>query len=604
MNKEVKIFIAILFLVWVGLSARIYVIAVESREFYSRLALNNTIKESVIVPSRGEILDRKNKPLAVNDTGFLFAIAPHLKLRQNYMQTKLAPIVSILGIDIEKIIEQYESKDSAYNHDLIPVVDFVSYNAAHRLFPYIEQNREFFELIPTGRRRYPNKTVAAHLIGYIGKANEKDIENNPISRFTGVIGKEGLEREYNDFLQGKLGKRLVKVTALNEEIEVIEEVEVTYNNNLLVSIDLELQEILDKAFSGQNGAGVVMDVHTGEILAAGSYPEYDINLFPNGISSDNWDALLNDPYKPLYNKFIYGSYPPGSVIKMGVGIAFLQYAGIDEYTTIITPEFIEIGSRKFRDWKAGGHGSADFIKSIKRSVDVFYYKLSLQVGIENIATTLKRFGIGEKSGIDLPAESSGILPTPHWKKQRYKQGWQVGDTINTSIGQGYMLTTPLQIARYTAALASGKLVTPHLVIQKGEKPVAPQVNESAFTAFQKNKFKAARLGMYQVCHEAGGTGYARALKSKVKLGCKTGTAQVTGISQADKARIKEADMEYFHRSHAWFTAFVPYEKPQYAITILIEHGMSGSAAGDTAVAIANALLDLGYIDTQYRKKER
>ncbi|MDE7448497.1 MAG: penicillin-binding protein 2, partial [Helicobacter sp.] len=183
---------------------------------------------------------------------------------------------------------------------------------------------------------------------------------------------------------------------------------------------------------------------------------------------------------------------------------------------------------------------------------------------------------------------------------RHKQSWQMGDTLNTSIGQGYMLTTPMQIARYTAALAGGKLVTPHLVIRKGNEELTFETTESL--DIQKSKLNAARLGMFQVCNEAGGTGYARALKSKVTLACKTGTAQVTGISQADKARIAEEDMDYFHRSHAWFTAFVPFEKPKYAITVLIEHGMHGSSAGDTTVLLANTLFDLGYIEPQYRKK--
>ena len=599
MNKETKIFIAVLFIIWIGLGVRIYSIAIQSRDFYTTLAYTNTFKERVIVPSRGRIFDRNNKPLAVSDTGFLFAIAPHLNLNKPEIQQKIALLISFLPLNMEQIQKIYQSRNSAYNHDFIPI-DFVSYDMAHQLFPYVAQYQDIFELIPIGRRRYPNKTTASHLIGYIGKANTKDIQDNPISKYTGVIGKEGLERYYNDFLQGELGKQRVKVTALNEEVEVLEETQIEYNNNLYLSIDLDLQKSMDTAFAGQNGAAVVLAIHNGEILAAGSYPEYDINEFPTGISTEKWEALLNNPYKPLYNKLIYGAYPPGSVIKMGVGLSFLQHGIIDENTIIPTPEFIEIGNRKFRDWRKGGHGSANFMYSIKRSVDVYYYKLSLQAGIEKIAKTLSGFGIGQKTGIDLPAEMAGILPTPEWKRRRHKQSWQMGDTLNTSIGQGYMLTTPMQIARYTAALASGKLVTPHLVMRKGNETLEFDATETL--DIQQNKLNAARLGMFQVCNEAGGTGFARALKSKVTLACKTGTAQVTGISQADKARIAEEDMDYFHRSHAWFTAFVPYEKPKYAITVLIEHGMHGASAGDTTVLLANTLFDLGYIEPQYRKK--
>ncbi|RAX58878.1 penicillin-binding protein 2 [Helicobacter monodelphidis] len=603
MSGRFKIFIGILLVVWAVLSWRVYYIAIESRTKYSDLANSNINKESIIAPIRGYIFDRHGKPLAVNDTGFALSIAPHLNSNDKTFEMKLEQIASLLPITKEEIIKQYEDKDSPYNHDFIPTVDFITYELAHRLFPIIEQNRDIFELLPTSRRRYPNGSTAAHIIGYIGKANTNDIEKNPISKYTGVIGKEGLERQYNDFLQGELGRRKTKVTAFNEEVEVLEEVQPTYNNHIQTSLDLSLQKTLDAAFKGQNGAAIVIDVENGEIIAAGSYPEYDINEFPSGISIEKWEALQEDPHKPLYNKMIYGAYPPGSVIKMGIGLAFLQFAGIDEHTVIPTPESIEVGSRKFRDWKTGGHGSADFFKSIKRSVDVYYYKLSLQVGIDNIANTLKLFGIGQKSGIDLPAEGAGILPTPEWKKKRYNLKWHIGDTINSSIGQGYMLTTPLQIARYTAAIASGKLVTPHLVTQKGDEQIMVETQD-VFTPFQKSKLKAARIGMYQVCNEEGGTGYFRALKSKVRLACKTGTAQVTGIPQADKARIREEDMEYFHRSHAWFTAFVPYEQPKYAITVLIEHGMHGSWAGDTVVVLANALVDLGYIDEKFKKKRK
>ena len=357
---------------------------------------------------------------------------------------------------------------------------------------------------------------------------------------------------------------------------------------------VKLQESIDSEFTERSGAVIVMNVHNGEILAAGSYPEYNINWFVDGISYKNWEGLIENVHKPLINKLVYGRYPPGSVIKMGMVLAFLQYAGINESTLIQTPPFIEFGGRKFRDWKASGHGSADAIKAIRESVDVYFYLLSQRAGIDNMASVLRQMGIGELTGVDIPNEVSGILPTPEWKLQRYGEQWYKGDTITTSIGQGYFLSTPMQIARYTALIASGKLVTPHFAKEFNEESAEFEAKD-ILSDFQKSKLDVLRKGMYQVCSVPGGTAYYRTQGTRVSLACKTGTAQVVGIPQDIQRRTREADMEYFHRSHAWITAFLPYENPQYAVTILIEHGGSGGSGGPVLVKIANKLKELGYI---------
>ena len=299
-------------------------------------------------------------------------------------------------------------------------------------------------------------------------------------------------------------------------------------------------------------------------------------------------------------------YPPGSVVKMGMGLAFLEYAKIDENEEIITPAFIESGGRKFRDWKKEGHGKSNLYKAIKRSVDVYFYLLSQKVDFENVADVLKQMGLGEKTGVDLPNESKGIVPSPSYKMQRLKQKWYDGDSIISSIGQGMFLTTPLQIANYTALIASGKLPTPHFAKQIGNDKLKYSPKD-VLNDFQKTKMEVLREGMRQVCSQSGGTAYYATMESKAYLACKTGTAQVVGISQEDKERIKEEEMDYFHRSQAWITGFLPADNPKYVITLLVEHGGSGSGTGGPILAkLANAMVDLGYVPnkTTTQKKEK
>ncbi len=503
----------------------------------------------------------------------------------------------------EELIKKYRQKDSPYNHDFIPIIDFVEHHFIFKHYPQLSQS-EFLRITPLARRHYPNYQSASHVIGYVSKANQKDIEAQFISKYTGHIGKDGLEKQYDDFLQGSLGKRIIKVDALNREIQTISHQDSKEGDSLITTLDMRLQKVMDKAFEGKNGAALIMNANNGEILAAGSYPEYDLNQFIGGISHENWNALRDSPYKPLINKFANGLYPPGSVIKMGMGLAFLEYAGIDENEILNTPPFIELGGRKFRDWKKDGHGNSDLYKALKRSVDVYFYILSQKVDFEDVANVLKQMGLGEKTGIDLPSESRGIVPSPSYKLKRFKDKWYEGDSIISSIGQGMFLTTPLQIANYTALIATGKLPTPHFAKQI-QNQVQSYPPKDVLNDFQKSKIGALREGMRQVCSEMGGTAYYATRTSKVDLACKTGTAQVVGISQKDEERIKEEEMDYFHRSQAWITGFLPVDNPQYVITIMVEHGGSGSGVGGPLLAeLANALMDWGYVAENSNKTNK
>lgn len=593
MNIRHKVFILFMIIIWSIICIRLFIVNVINSQYYEKLARNNTFKTEVLLPMRGLIMDRNGEPLAINELGFSISLIPKIR-NKAIIDKEVQRIVSYLPfLDKEKLIYIYQKNNHVYNHAPVELVNFVPYIQMLKVYAHLKRS-PYVVIAANSKRFYPNESTASHVIGYVAKANEKDMQNNPLSLYSKVIGKEGIEKTYNSYLQGDAGYRKSQINSLYKEIKLLQEDSVLQRNDLVLSLDLNLQESIDAEFGERSGAVIVMDVHNGEILAAGSYPEYNINYFVDGISFKNWRELTENVHKPLINKLVYGRYPPGSVIKMGMLLSFLEFANITEDTIIQTPPFVEFGGRKFRDWKASGHGSADALKAIRESVDVYFYILSQRVGIEHISSVLKKMGIGELTGVDIPNEVSGILPTPEWKLRRYGAQWYIGDTITTSIGQGYFLSTPMQIARYTALIASGKLVTPHFAKDFNGQSSTFE-SKDILNDIQKSKLHILRKGMYQVCSTPGGTAYNRTQGTQVKLACKTGTAQVVGIPQDVQKRIKESEMEYFHRSHAWITAFLPYDKPQYAITILIEHGGSGGNGGPLLVKIANKLKELGYI---------
>lgn len=587
-----KILFCIFAVIILAIIVKLYILSVGRYDYYNSLSVENTIKTETLVPIRGQILDRNNTPLAINELGFTL----FLKTRLNdlALQTELDLIkLHIVDADIELLKNKYKQFNSIYRRIPVNLIDFIPYSQMQVIHSSLIQSKNII-ISPTTKRYYPNSTSASHIIGYIGASDVKDIYLDPISKYTKIIGKQGLEKQYNKFLQGELGYKKIQVNSLNQQLKIIDEKPALSNNDMKVSLDMRLQELIDDIFKDKNGAAIIMDSTNGEILAAGSYPEYDINDFVNGISSKKYKLLLENPHNPLINKIINGQYPPGSVVKMGMGLAFLEYAGVNERTKIDTPYSINVAGHNFRDWKIGGHGESDLIKAIRESVDVYFYKLSQIAGIGNIANVMKQMGFGELSGVDLPYENSGVFPTPEWKMRSKSQRWVMGDTIVSSIGQGSFLATPMQVARYTALIASGKLVKPHFAKVLGSEEIDYEP-EDVLNNFQKSNLGFLREGMYQVCSNPKGTAFYVARGSKVKIACKTGTAQVVGIPQDVVRRQKEDEMAYFRRSQAWISAFIPYNNPKYVVTILVEHGGSGGRNGPLLVQIVNKMHELGYV---------
>lgn len=578
-----------------------YYLSIKSNVYYEELAKQNAIKTEFLPPVRGQITDRNGTLLAINDLGFSISIKPYLSIKKSnkgILDKELSELTNLFpDLNASKLAEIYKRNDSYYNQDFIKVVDFIPYDEIIPHYSELNLNKTI-KIDPVVKRKYPFGKLASHIIGYVGKANLQDVQENEIAKLSNYTGKSGIERYYNDILQGEKGTRVYKVNALNQEVEQLSHTP-AMSNDIELTIDIELQSYLTSLFEGNAGAAIIMNVNDGSILAAGSFPEYDLNPFVTGISFKDWDELSNSLDHPFTNKLINGYYPPGSVVKMGVGLSFLNSKNISPSTQYVCNGSIELGGRFFRCWNRSGHGPVDLKHAIKYSCDVYFYNGSLQVGIDQISETLSRIGFGAKTGVDLPSEFVGTLPSKEWKMQRYRQSWFQGDTLNTAIGQGNFLATPMQIARYTAQIAKGGEVIPHFLksIENNNTTIENQMDENKkeiFTLFEKSQLPYIRDAMYAVANEQGGTSYRYLHNLDVKVAAKTGTAQVVGFSQTDKNRVDEKQFEYYTRSHAWLTSYAPYSKPKYVVTVLLEHGGRNITSGATVAKIYQKMIELGY----------
>ncbi|EDC3451292.1 penicillin-binding protein 2 [Campylobacter jejuni] len=598
---RMRLVVGFILLFFIFLLSRVYYLSIKSNVYYEELAKQNAIKTEFLPPVRGQITDRNGTLLAINDLGFSISIKPYLSIKKSnkgILDKELSELTNLFpDLNASKLAEIYKRNDSYYNQDFIKVVDFIPYDEIISHYSELNLNKTI-KIDPVVKRKYPFGKLASHIIGYVGKANLQDVQENKIAKLSNYTGKSGIERYYNDILQGEKGTRVYKVNALNQEVEQLSYTPAK-SNDIELTIDIELQSYLTSLFEGNAGAAIIMNVNDGSILAAGSFPEYDLNPFVTGISFKDWDELSNSLDHPFTNKLINGYYPPGSVVKMGVGLSFLNSKNISPSTQYVCNGSIELGGRFFRCWNRSGHGPVDLKHAIKYSCDVYFYNGSLQVGIDQISETLSRIGFGAKTGVDLPSEFVGTLPSKEWKMQRYRQSWFQGDTLNTAIGQGNFLATPMQIARYTAQIAKGGEVIPHFLksIENNNTTIENQMDENKkeiFTLFEKSQLPYIRDAMYAVANEQGGTSYRYLHNLDVKVAAKTGTAQVVGFSQTDKNRVDEKQFEYYTRSHAWLTSYAPYSKPKYVVTVLLEHGGRNITSGATVAKIYQKMIELGY----------
>ncbi|MDD4929332.1 MAG: penicillin-binding protein 2 [Gallionella sp.] len=595
-NFRLRLFIGIGFvsLLLGTLLARFVYLQVMRHDYYHTLAEKNRISIMPIVPNRGLILDRNGVVLAHNYSGYTLEITPSKVVNLQATIDDLARLVDIAPRDRKRF-----RKLQAESHDFETLMirsrlsdDEVARFAAQQYrFPGVEIKARLF-------REYPYSDKTSHLLGYIGRINEADVdrleENESAANYRGTdyIGKTGLEQYYEHELHGTTGIEQVEVDSAGRAVRILSRTPPVSGNTLVLSIDAKLQEIAEQAFGEYRGALVAIDPANGEVLAFVSRPGYDPSLFVDGIDADSWKTLNDSPDHPLNNRVLRGQYPSGSTIKPFMALAGLYYNIRSPSQTISDPGFYTLSgsSHHYRDWKKGGHGTVDLFKSIVISCDTYYYGLAVDLGIDNIFDFLTRFGFGKKTGIDLEGETSGLLPSQEWKMKRFRQKWYTGDTVSVGIGQGYSLLTPLQLAAATATLANdGVGYRPHLVREvRNSATLEARRLENKPTS--DLKLDAAHLELVKramvAVTQPGGTASQASAGAPYTIAGKTGTAQVVGIKQGEKYDASKLDER--HRDHAWFMAFAPAEKPRIAVVVLAENGGHG---GGTAAPIARKVMD-------------
>jgi penicillin-binding protein 2 len=596
-------FVVVMLVILLG---RFFYLQVIRHDHFQTLAESNSVAVVPIVPNRGLITDRNGIVLARNYSGYTLEIWPRKVTDLNKLIGELGELVNIQPKDIKrfkKSLEESRTLESLPIRSRLNNKEVARFAANRYRFPGVELKARLF-------REYPYGQGTSHLIGYVGRINDNDIEqleqDELASNYLGsdYIGKTGIEQSYEKELHGSTGFEQVEVDVGGRAVRVLSRSTPSSGNNLILTLDAKLQEVAEQSFGDFRGSLVAIDPNNGEILAFVSKPGYDPSLFIDGIDSDTWNELNNSPDTPLNNRALRGQYPLGSTIKPFMALAGLYYNKRPAGYTISDPGYYTLpgSSHHYRDWKSGGHGRVDLFKSIVVSCDTYYYGLATDLGIDNIHNYLSQFGFGNKTGVDMEGEASGLLPSQEWKKRRYNQIWMPGDTVSAGIGQGYNLVTPLQLAFATATLANdGVAFRPHFV--KQIIPVSGEAREKENLPLFDLHLNPDHIGLVKRAMEAvtqpGGTAVGANAGARYRIAGKTGTAQVIGMKQGEK--YVESQVSERNRDHAWFIAFAPAEKPVIALAVLAENGGHG---GTTAAPIARKVFDyylLGKTPTPLRE---
>jgi penicillin-binding protein 2 len=544
---------------------------------------NNRLRFIPVAASRGALLDRNGKVIVNNTPSFSLAVIPDEVKDKAYLLDTLA---RVLQIDRAELLSRWEKgKGRAKYFPLVLAsgltrdqVEFFEENSLR--LPGLE-----IEVKPV--REYPWGTLAAHILGYIAEISEKELDNPDFADYNpgDYIGKNGIERSFESFLHGDDGGRQIEVDARGRFLRTLSEQFPVPGQGLQLTIDLELQKTAESALGDKAAAVVALDVTTGEILSIASAPRFDPALFTRRLPPEQWQAYLEDKRHPLENKALQGQYPPGSTFKMIMALAGLSEGLIDENTAVNCTGVYKLGNGTFRCWNKKGHGRVTLRGALRESCDVYFYTLGEKLGVDRIADYAKRFGLGAPLGIDVEGEKGGFVPTAAWKEKKTGIQWFRGETLPVSIGQGYLLTTPLQLAAMTAGLATdGKIFRPHLVKRildregKTAKEFAPELLKTI--ELKPEHFRLVREGLWAVVNEPRGTGAAARLY-EVKVAGKTGTSQVVKMKDGRKTS------GYQFQDHALFIAFAPYDKPEIAVAVVVEHGEHG---GGAAAPVAGQVL--------------
>ncbi len=568
---------------------------VVQNSHFQKLSESNRIAHVPIAPNRGIIIDRNGVILAENRSAYTLEIIPSKVANLDAVIDELSSIVEINARDrkrFKRLLEESKNLESLPIKSRLTEDEVAKFSVNRFRFPGVEIKARLF-------RQYPMGETAAHAIGHIGRINDNDIkrfeEQKLIQAYKGTdhIGKLGLEASYERELHGIAGTDEVEVDAAGRAVRSLSRTEPIAGNNLILSLDIKLQKVAEAAFGEEIGALIAIQPQTGDILALVSRPNFDPNLFIDGIDPQSWDALNTSPNKPMVNRALQGVYPPGSTIKPFMALAGLAYGKRTPEWSISDPGYFSLAgvSHRWRDWKKSGHGIVDLHRSIVVSCDTYYYSLGNELGIDAIHTFMKQFGFGEKTGVDIDGERSALLPSQEWKQRRQKQKWYAGDTISVSIGQGLWSATPIQLAASTAALANnGTFVRPQLVraVQDAKTQQVRLVQRSTINQtvpIQQEHLELIKTAMADVM-KAGGTGAKAGAGAEYTIAGKTGTAQVRAIKQGETYNASKTEKKF--RDHALFVAFAPVDNPKIALAVLVENGGGG---GSIAAPIAREVFD-------------
>lgn len=566
------------------LVGRLYFLQIYQGEKYALLADSNRMSKRLLPPPRGVINDRNGIELAVNAQNFQAMLIPEQARKVDHLLSDITPILKLSKTDIARI-----KKDISRHRRFVPVKIKDNLSWEEVSFLMLNNNRYPGLIIDEGLiRTYPYKQYTAHPLGYVGSVSEKDLQESdaPLLQVPGFkIGKSGFEKTYDESLRGTEGNLTYEVNAYGRIMREIEKKDGEKGKDLDLTIDIRLQQKAYEAFGNESGAAVVLNVHTGEILAFVSVPSFDPNLFVDGISIKNWNTLLYDEKTPMTDKAVSGQYSPGSTFKIVVALAALEAGVINEKTTSFCSGKMKLGDHLFHCWRHSGHGRQTLVDAIKNSCDIYFYETALKLGIEKIATMSRRLGLGQIYDLGLENQKQGVIPDKQWKKEKLKQPWQQGETVIAGIGQGYVLVTPLQLVTMLARVVNGGYAITPTFIKTDTPSTPPSLN------LKKENINLVKQGMFEVVNGIGGTATRARLKLKdVKMGGKTGTTQVRRISLKERASgiKRDEDLPWKYRNHAWFMAYAPHDNPKYAVAVIVEHGRSGSGV---AAPIASKILE-------------
>jgi penicillin-binding protein 2 len=575
--------LAVIGLLFAALVGRLTWLQVVSHAHYQELAQDNRVKIEPLVPTRGLIVDRNGRRLAENLPAFSLELTPELVDDLETTLAALGQLVDISDSDLERFRKLVARQPK---FERIPLRFRLTEDELARL----AVNRHRFPGVDVQARldrHYPYGPALAHALGYVGRINVEELQTlDPVNyRGSTHVGKLGVEKAYEAVLHGKVGLQEVEVNAQGRELRVLERAAPAPGQDLRLALDVDVQAAAIAALDGRPGAVVAIDVKDGGVLALVSEPAHDPNLFVHGISRKDYAELTSSKARPLFNRALVGRYPPGSTVKPFVGLAGLATGTTTPDHRKYCPGFYQLEGRehKYRDWKKQGHGPMDLADAIIQSCDVYFYDLAHELGIDRIHDYLVGFGFGRPTGIDIGGESAGLMPSRAWKRAARNLPWYPGETLITGIGQGFMQTTPLQLAVATAQLARGGLaLTPRLVLEP-TPPTPPR--PPASVALDPDQFTITVGAMTDVVHGPRGTA-RRIASGEYRIAGKTGTAQVFGIAQEEE--YEEEEVAKHLRDHGLFIGFAPAEEPRIAVAVVVENGGSGSSS---AAPVARAVMD-------------